>query len=176
MGVQSIYEAGAMIEIARTLSALQQQLILSLRERGPGMLLEIAVRVLKFPDEVSGPLADLRAKRLVTSTEIAGGAFGNELFSLTPQGEQMAALLRDEAFLEQLRRTQEAPAPAAQAMPAPDPLHREAELLQSLGDVARQRGDLEKAALYYEQALEVTRRLMVLSAPDTFIRSGVAYA
>lgn len=150
-----------MLELARGLTDLQRQIVLSLHERGPGMLLEVAVRVLKFPDEVSAPLADLRAKRLVASTEISGGAFGNELFSLTPQGEQMAALLRDEAFLEQLRRTQEAPAPApaAQAMAAPDPLSREAELLQSLGDMARQRGDFEKAATYYEQALEATRKL-----------------
>ena len=76
----------------------------------------------------------------------------------------MAALLRDEAFLEQLRRAWEAESPvaAAQSMAAPsapDPLSREADLLQSLGDMARQRGDFEKAATYYEQALEATRRL-----------------
>lgn len=163
MGVRSIYESSVMLELARGLTDLQRQIILSLRERGPGMLLEIAVRVLKFPDEVSAPLADLRAKRLVASTEISGGAFGNELFSLTSQGEQMAALLRDEAFLEQLRRTHEvqAAASAGQAVDAAalDPLRREAELLQSLGDVARQRGDFEKAARYYEQALEATRKL-----------------
>ena len=169
MGIRTIYESGVMVELARALTALQQQLILSLRERGPGMLLEIAVRVLKFPDEVSGPLADLRAKRLVTSTEISGGAFGNELFSLTQQGEQMAALLRDEAFLEQLRKAREAEPPmaaAAQSMAAPsapDPLSREADLLQSLGDMARQRGDFEKAATYSEQALEATRRLAASS-------------
>lgn len=167
MSIRSIYEGGVMLNLARTLSDLQQQIILSLRERGPGLLLEIAVRVLKFPDEVSAPLADLRARRLVASSEFSGGAFGNELWSLTPQGEQMAALLRDEAFLDRLQQARQAepPAAAAQSMAAPpatDPLSREAELLQSLGDMARARGDFEKAATYYEQALDATRRL---SAP-----------
>lgn len=169
MNIRSIYESSVMLDMARTLSDLQQQIILSLRERGPGLLLEIAVRVLKFPDEVSAPLADLRAKRLVASTEFSGGAFGNELWSLTPQGEQMAALLRDEAFLEQLRRAREGEPPAAAAQstaaaPPPDPLQREVELLQSLGDIERERGNFEKAATYYEQALAVTRKL---SAPAT---------
>ena len=79
MSIRSIYESSVMLELARTLSDLQWQIVLSLRERGPGLLLEIAVRVLKFPDEVSAPLADLRARRLVAPTEFSGGAFGNEL-------------------------------------------------------------------------------------------------
>ena len=45
MSIRSIYESGVMVEMARTLSDLQRQVILSLRERGPGLLLEIAVRV-----------------------------------------------------------------------------------------------------------------------------------
>lgn len=164
MSIRSIYEEGVLLEMARTLSYLQQQIILSLRERGPGLLLEIAVRVLKFPDEVSAPLADLRARRLVTSAEFSGGAFGNELWSLTPQGEQMAALLRDEAFLDRLQQARQAEpsAAAAQGMavaPPNDPLRQEADLLQSLGDMARARGDFEKAATYYEEALKATRKL-----------------
>lgn len=164
MSIRSIYESSAMLELARTLSDLQQQIILSLRERGPGLLLEIAVRVLKFPDEVSAPLGDLAAKRLVASAGFSGGAFGNELWSLTPQGEQMAALLRDAAFLDQLQQARqgEPPVAAAQsvaAAPPPDPRRQEADLLQSLGDMARARGDFEKAATYYEQALDATRKL-----------------
>lgn len=163
MSIRSIYESSVMPELARTLSDLQRQIILSLRERGPGLLLEIAVRVLKFPDEVGAPLTDLRAKRLVAATEFSGGAFGNELWSLTPQGEQMAALLRDEAFLDRLQQTRQAEpqVAAAQSVAAvtPDPLRQEADLLQSLGDMARARGDFEKAAAYYEQALDATRKL-----------------
>ena len=164
MSIRSIYESSVMLELARTLSDVQQQIILSLRERGPGLLLEIAVRVLKFPDEVSAPLTDLRAKRLVSPTEFSGGAFGNELWSLTPQGEQMALLLRDTAFLDRLQQARQAepPVAAAQSMaaaPPPDPLRQEADLLQSLGDMARARGDFEKAATYYEQALDATRKL-----------------
>ena len=64
MSIRSIYEGSVMLELARTLTELQQQIILSLRERGPGLLLEIAVRVLKFPDEVNAPLADLRWKAI----------------------------------------------------------------------------------------------------------------
>ena len=163
MSIRSIYEGSVMLELARTLTELQQQIILSLRERGPGLLLEIAVRVLTFPDEVNAPLADLRAKRLVTTTEFSGGSFGNELFALTPQGEQMALLLRDETFLKRLQQARQAEAPAAAAQSsaasAPDPLRKEADLLQSLGDMARARGDFAKAATYYEQALEATRKL-----------------
>lgn len=162
MSIRSIYESGVMVEMARTLSDLQRQVILSLRERGPGLLLEIAVRVLRFPDEVSAPLADLRARRLVTSSEFSGGAFGNELWSLTPQGEQMAVLLRDEAFLDRLQPARQAEPPVAAqsiAPAAPDPLRQEADLLQSLGDMARARGDFEKAATYYEEALNATRKL-----------------
>lgn len=160
MSIRSIYESSVMLELARTLSDLQRQIILSLRERGPGLLLEIAVRVLRFPDEVSAPLADLRARRLVTSSEFSGGAFGNELWSLTPQGEQMAVLLRDEAFLDRLQPARLAEPPvAAQSIAAPDPLRQEADLLQSLGDMARARGDFEKAATYYEEALNATRKL-----------------
>lgn len=168
MNIRSIYESSVMLELARTLSDVQQQIILSLRERGPGLLLEIAVRVLKFPDEVSAPLADLAAKRLVISTEFSGGAFGNELWSLTPQGEQMAALLRDAAFLDRLQQARQAEPPVAAAQsiavaPPPNPLRQEADLLQSLGDMARARGDFEKAATYYEQALDATRKLSAAS-------------
>ena len=166
MSIRSIYESSVMLELARTLSDVQQQIILSLRERGPGLLLEIAVRVLKFPDEVSAPLADLAAKRLAASAEFSGGAFGNALWSLTPQGEQMAALLRDAAFLDRLQQARQVEPPVAAgqsvgAAASPDPRRQEADLLQSLGDMARARGDFEKAATYYEQALDATRKLSV---------------
>ena len=148
-----LLEAGVMMEMARTLTPLERQIIQSLHERGPAMPLEIAVRVLIFPDEVGQPLANLREKNLVQMSEISGARFGNELVFLTRYGEQLAHLLHDEVFLRQLENAER----ASQA--APDPRQQEVELLSKLGKLAEENGDTGRATIYYEQALEVTRTL-----------------
>lgn len=156
MASRTMMDRSVLLQLARDLTPLQRQIVLALRDRGPGLLLEVAVRVLKFPEEVSQPVADLREKRLVEFSKVSGGAFGGEMIALSPAGEQMASALRDEAFLEQLQQ-----APQSQAW---RPQEQEATLLQRLGDMAAQNGDLATASTYYKQALDVTRSLST-SAP-----------
>jgi hypothetical protein len=152
-------DRSVLLDIARALTPLQRQIVLSLRDRGPGLLLEVAVRVLKFPEEVSQPIADLRDKRLLEFSKVSGGAFGGEMIALSPAGEQMASALRNEAFMEQLQQAQQAPPSQAWR-----PQEQEATLLQRLGDLAAQKGDTAAASNYYQQALDVTRSLSA-SAP-----------
>ena len=153
MVCRTLLDKSVLQQLARDLTPLQRQIVLALRDRGPGLLLEVAVRVLKFPEEVSQPVADLRDKRLVEFSKVSGGAFGGELIALSPAGEQMASALRDEAFLEQLQQAQP---PQSQAW---RPQEQEVTLLQRLGDLAAQKGDTAAASNYYKQALDVTRNL-----------------
>jgi hypothetical protein len=94
----SFLDVSDLLDAAAALSPLQRQLLLSLRERGPGLPLEIAMRVLRFPEEVNPEIAVLRDKRLVQGSDFSGGALGSELIAFTPQGERLAGLLRDENF------------------------------------------------------------------------------
>ena len=153
MVLNNVLEAGVMMDIARTLTPLERQIIQSLHDKGPAMPLEIAVRVLVFPDEVGQPLAKLREKRLVQMSEISGAKFGNELVFLTQQGEQLAHLLNDEIFIRQLENIE------TSRLVTPDPRQQELVLLNKLGKLAEQNGDTNKASTYYEQALQVTRTL-----------------
>lgn len=159
MASRTMMDKSVLLQLARDLTPLQRQIVLALRDRGPGLLLEVAVRVLKFPEEVSQPVADLREKRLVEFSKVSGGAFGGEMIALSPAGEQMASALRDTAFLEQMQQVRQAPPSQAWS-----PQEQEATLLQRLGDLAEQKGDTGAASNYYKQALEVTRSLSA-SAP-----------
>lgn len=134
--------------IARQLSDLQQQILKALRDKGPGLLLEVAVRVLKFQDDVQTPLLELQSLGLVETQRVSGGPFGTELFSLTLLGNRVLHLLNDPQFAREQRAT------AAQ-----NPQQQEVELLNKLGDVAKQKGDLDQALNFYKQALNITRDL-----------------
>lgn len=159
----------ALAQTAAQLTELQRQLLQSLKEKGPGLLLELSVRVYKFPEDVQEPLRALQAAQLVTTHSISGrasGQFGAELYTLTPLGEQM------------LRVLAELPAPtvdssaasagvAATAQPqavSVDPRQQEVDLLNKLGDTAKEKGELDQAIDFYQQALKVTR---VLSSEKT---------
>jgi len=145
------------LDLVRGLTPLQRQLLTNLADRGPGLLLEVAVRVLKFPEDVGLPLRDLTQKGLVRAETMTGGQLGNELYNLSDLGRQAVLLLRDETMRKQL----EAPPTRGglEALPTPDPRRQEIELLQKLGDLAAQAGDLEKARSWYEQALDLTRSM-----------------
>ena len=122
-----------------------------MREKGPGLLLELSVRIYSFPEDVHEPLRELTEMGLVGIQAVAGGQFGAELYLLTPAGERVLAMVSDPAF----QRETVAPASA----PSIDTRQQQAELLNKLGDAAKQSGDLQKAIEYYEKALDLTREL-----------------
>lgn len=156
MSAKSIWEASELLTVVRTLTPLQRQLLTNLADRGPGLLLEVAVRVLKFPEDVGVPLRELTQKGLVRAETITGGQLGNELFSLTEPGRQAVLLLRDESLRKQLESATTRGA-LLESAPTPDPRQQEVDLMRKLGDLAVQSGDLEKARSWYEEALRITR-------------------
>jgi hypothetical protein len=151
--MENQYELVAQAETARRLTDLQWQILKCLRDKGPGLLLEVSVRVMKFPEDVQEPLRQLQAERLVTTQAVAGVQFGAELFSLTPLGERVLRLMNDPLLRAAQREQTSAPEPALAAR------KQEMELLNKLGDLARDKGNLEEAADFYKQALGITREL-----------------
>ncbi len=148
-----------LIDLAQRLTDLQRRILQALKDKGPGLLLEVAVRVLKFPEDVAAPLREMQSYELIVSQTVSG-KFGGELFSLTSMGERVLRLLNDPSFqTTQSSFSQQAPVTAA-VPPAPvNPRLQEAELLNKLGDLAKEKGELEKAVDYYQQALSITRSL-----------------
>jgi DNA-binding PadR family transcriptional regulator len=136
------------------LTDLQRQLLQGLKDKGPGLLLEVAVRVLKFTEDVYEPLRELQANGLVETQSVSGGQFGSELYTLTAAGRQVLRLLNDPDF----QREAQAAAPPSPP-PPPDPRRQEAELLNKLGDLAKEKGNLDEAMNFYKQALNITREL-----------------
>jgi len=148
--ISAQFDQTMLTDLARRLPELQRRILQALKDKGPGLLLEVAVRVLKFPEDVMGPLRELQTAGLVV-TQAVSGQFGGELYSLTSMGEQVLRLLNDPAFQPSL-----VPPLAATSL---DPKQQEAELLNKLGDLAKEKGDLDKAVEYYQQALSITREL-----------------
>lgn len=144
------YDQNTLITIARNLPDMERQILQALKEKGVGLALDVAVRILKFPEDVVGPLRELQAKGLVAA-QIVRGQFGGELYSLTLSGEQVARLL-SEANFPLAPQT----ATAAASTP-PSARQQEAELLKTLGDLSKEKGELDRAIDYYQQALDITR-------------------
>jgi DNA-binding MarR family transcriptional regulator len=140
---------------AQRLTDLQRQILQCLKDKGPGLLLELAVRVLKFPEDVYEPLRELQAEGLVETQSVSGGQFGSELYSLTAAGNHVLRLVNDPMFQ---REAQAAAAPPPSPEPL-DPRRQEAELLKKLGDLAEEKGNLDEAMNFYKQALDITREL-----------------
>ncbi len=137
---------------ARRLTDLQRQLLQCLKDKGPGLLLELAVRVLKFPEDVYEPLRELQANGLVETQSVSGGQFGSELYTLTGAGAGVLRLVNDPMFQREAQA-------AASPTPSLEPRRQEAELLNKLGDLAKEKGDLDGAMNFYKQALDITREL-----------------
>ncbi len=142
-------------ETARRLTELQRQLLQCLKDKGPGLLLELSVRVLKFPEDVTTPLRELQSLGLIETQSVSGGQFGSELYTMTAAGDRVLRLLNDPAFQLETRTAASATTP-----PTPsDARRQEAELLNKLGDLAKEKGDLEEAMTFYKQALDIAREL-----------------
>jgi tetratricopeptide (TPR) repeat protein len=102
---------------------------------------------LKFQEDVQTPVHELHSLGLVETQMVSGGPFGGDLFSLTPLGDRVLRLLNDPLFLRQA--------------PADSNIRRlEAELLNKLGDVAKEKGNLDQAFDFYQQALSSYRKLL----------------
>lgn len=136
-------------KIAQQITEIQHDLLVSLKEKGPGLLLEMAVRVFKFPEDVREPIKDLLEKGLIEVQSVSGGQFGGELYCLTSEGDRVLQVIRDPSF-KSLPKT----APETTTYQ-----QQEVDLLNKLGDAAREKGDLDKAVEFYQQALEKTRKL-----------------
>lgn len=153
-------------ERVRSLSAEERRILISLRDGGPALPLEIAVRVLKMPDEVAQPLQHLSELGLVQANGIGDSPFGSNVLRLSDLGSQVVAILKDRTLLNEIDAAINAP-PAPQSQQATlsytkagaDPREREIDLLLQLADLAKQAGDLAKAADWTEQALSVQRSL-----------------
>lgn len=153
-------------ELVRSLTADERRILISLRDRGPALPLEIAVRVLKMPEEVSQPLQHLTDLGLVQSNGVGDNPFGNNVLRLSDLGNQVVGVLKDRTLLNEIDS-----AVASTAAPQPqqatlsfskgavDPREREIDLLLQLADLAKQSGDLAKAADWTEQALFVQRSM-----------------
>jgi hypothetical protein len=145
-------------EIARRLTPEQRELVQSLSEGEPGLLVEVAVGVLKFPEEIRADVQFLRELGLVETSTIRGSRFGNEVFHLSPQGREVARLLRVGATEEALQvDPPSSRLRSAAPLPPVDLRQTEIELLRKLGDTAAQQGDWEKAQQWYKQALDIAQ-------------------
>ena len=152
--------------LAVGLPDLERQLLQALDNR-PGTLLDVAVRVRKFPEDVAQPLQDLATHDLVRVNTLSGSS----LFQLTPLGQQVSGVVKQPDF-QRARRGEESAAVAQAVIPrgaaglvappaAPpiDPLRQQYDLLMQLADLAKQQGDLPLATQRYEEALGVLQKL-----------------
>ena len=150
--------------LAVGLPEMERQLLQALDNR-PGTLLDVAVRVRRFPEDVAQPVQALVSRNLVQSSAVAGSS----LFQLTPLGQQVSGLVKQPDFQRERQAQQEAS--VAQAVPrgaagltAPaaasiDPLRQQYDLLMQLADLAKQQGDLPLATQRYEEALGVLQKM-----------------
>ena len=160
MNAQTLFEAEALLATARTLSPLQRQILTSLNDRGPGLLLEVAVRIYKFPEEISSEVQALRQQGLIAASAYAGGQLGSELIALSEEGRQVARLLQDPAVIKDLQAAgTRALSSATESARAPDPQQQQLEITQKLARLAEQRGDLEEASQWYKEALTISKGL-----------------
>ena len=153
-------------DLAASLAPIERDILLNLFDRGPGLPLEVAVRLLKMPSEVDGPLARLGSLGLVQS----GNAGGNNVLRLSDTGSQVVGVLQNSRLMSEIDAASRPPAPQADApqpqaaalsfsSPAQDPREREIALLLQLADLAKQSGDLNQALQWTKEALDVQRAL-----------------
>jgi DNA-binding PadR family transcriptional regulator len=150
----NILEAAAALERARAITPTERRVLQALRDKGPGLPLEVAMRVLAFPEQIAPVLRDLQERGLVRAERFGGSPLGDELWTITPLGLQ--ALEAAQALAQQ---SVGAPPPAKAANDATSPLQQEADLLRKLGELAEKNGDASQAAQYYREALGLLRKL-----------------
>jgi len=163
-----------------SLDQTERRILRALHDKGPGMLMEVAVRILDFPERVAPVLRALHEQGLVRVERIRGGVLGNELWSITPLGrraleeaaqpfgqqpDNTARVARDVALPlnsssdSEYQSGADASRVARDVAPSRQPTDRELEieLLIKLGDLANQRGDNAGADKYYRRALKLLK-------------------
>ena len=80
--------AAAALEQARTITPTERRVLQALRDRGPGLPLEVAMRVLSFPEQIAPVLRSLQERGLARAERFGGSALGDELWTITPLGLQ----------------------------------------------------------------------------------------
>jgi len=143
-----------LLDLARSLKPISQQILFSLSEHGSSLLFELAVSILKFPEEIGESVLELRAAGLIEATAISGSQFGSEVLSLSERGREVVRLLREE---KQQPEAHSMPR-SAQVESAGNVRQEEIDLLRKLGDAAAHQGDWQKASEWYEKALDATRK------------------
>lgn len=154
-------------ELVRNLSPDERRILLSLRDRGPALPLEIAVRLLKMPNEIDDPLRRVTELGLVQPNATGENTFGSNVLRLSDLGNQVVAVLKDRRLLEEIDAAVAPQAAQAQQMAEaamtyrgmPDPREREVEILLKRAEVARERGDFAAADHWLDEALTVQRAI-----------------
>jgi len=160
--------AAAALEQARTITPAERRVLQALRDRGPSLPLEVAMRVLSFPEQIVPVLRSLQERGLARAERFGGSPLGDELWSVTPLGVQTleaAQALAQRSVSPPASEAASAPRSVSPPAPAEAPrdvassLQQEADLLRKLGELAEKRGDTQQAARYYEEALGLIRKL-----------------
>jgi len=159
--------AAAALEQARTITPMERRVLQALRDRGPGLPLEVAMRVLSFPEQIAPVLRSLQERGLARAERFGGSPLGDELWSVTLLGLQTleaAQALAQRSVSPPASEAASAPRSVSPPAPAEAPrdvassLQQEADLLRKLGELAEKRGDTQQAARYYEEALGLIRK------------------
>ena len=150
----NILEAAAALERARAITPTERRVLQALRDKGPGLPLEVAMRVLAFPEQIAPVLRDLQERGLARAERFGGSPLGDELWSVTPLGLQALEAARALA-----QRSADAPPTKVARDATPSPLQQEADLLRRLGKLAEKNGDASQAARYYREALDLLRKV-----------------
>lgn len=74
--------------MATELSEKEKLVLQTLREKGPALPVELAVRTLSFPDEVSASIRALADKGLVEIEPLVRGRLGGEIVYLSEKGKK----------------------------------------------------------------------------------------
>jgi len=127
------------VQQAQALTEKELRALRVLKEKGPSLGIEVAMRNLAFPKpEQVGPVLDaLKERGLVWADTIGVGV----MWSITQFGERVMVAS------EWLRQR------ASGQQPTEDTLGQEVESLYERGKLAEEQGNYEEAAKYYKEAL-----------------------
>jgi len=136
---KELLEVRKAIQQAQALTKKELHVLHALKEKGPSLGIEVAMRNLAFPEPAQvGPVLDaLKARGLIRADTIGVGV----MWSITQFGKRVMVAS------EWLRQR------ASRQQPTEDTLWQEVESLYERGKLAKEQGNYEEAAKYYKEAL-----------------------